>query len=776
MQYNRQLTISTAGSRKSTLWPSQSIWWSELIDRLRVAVRGTENIAEYLKLPKAQQDELKDVGGFCGGWFLNNRRKAANVQGRDIITLDLDNIHAGGTSDVIKRVEGLGCAYLVYSTRKHEESKPRLRIVVPLSRTATADEYEPLARKLASYIGMGFMDPTTFEASRLFYFGSCCADSQYVFHFADKPFADTDGLLATYGDWRNIQEWPEVPGANQAHVRLAAKQGNPLEKRGVVGAFCRQYSIYQAIETFLPGLYSATAIDDRLTYLGGSTVGGAIVYQDGLFLYSHHATDPCSGKLVNAFDLVRLHRFGELDDEAKPETPVNKLPSFTQMAAFALEIEPVRSEIAREKFNSAVADFGNPITTESAIDWAKKLEFNPNTGKYVANVNNAILLLENDPAIKGKIKKDVFNHKIIGTAPLPWSPRNRQTGDFFWEDDDDIGLQNYISKILGFRHKEIIRGAFVEIYNRYQFHPVIDYLNSLVWDGIKRAETLFIDWLGAEDIPGYTRIATKQFLKAMVKRIFEPGCEYQEMIVLVGEQGIYKSNLFRDLSKGWFLDSLDSTDTKIVGERTEGSWIVTLDELKLFKKLNEESKKEFISRRVEKYRAAFDRYTSEKRRHFVLTGTSNRTEFLGDFTGNRRYIPILCGEKDWIMKKEPEKFFKNSVEQILAEAVVLYSEDPFIGIPKENWTIFDEQRAYFRYENEYLEDVRIIVENEKFPESISVEWMAQKLIYVGERPTREQKLKIHEAINLLKVYKPVMKVMKVFGKSTRNGFIKSINL
>ncbi|CAM5662555.1 Virulence-associated protein E OS=Lysinibacillus sphaericus OX=1421 GN=LS41612_04535 PE=4 SV=1 [Lysinibacillus sphaericus] len=90
------------------------------------------------------------------------------------------------------------------------------------------------------------------------YWPSCSADSQYVFQFGDKPFLDADGVLAMYGDWRNIQEWPEVPGAGQAHVRLAAKQGNPLDKRGSDCAFCRQYDIHAAIDTFLPGVYTPT--------------------------------------------------------------------------------------------------------------------------------------------------------------------------------------------------------------------------------------------------------------------------------------------------------------------------------------------------------------------------------------------------------------------------------------------------------------------------------------------------------------------------------------
>ncbi len=150
MQNNRTLNISTAGSRKSMAWPRSAIMWSEFVDRLAAPIRGTETLEQYLALPKARQDDLKDVGGFVGGTFQGDRRKAACVEGRDLITLDMDNIPAGGTEDVLKRVGGLGCAAVVYSTRKHSGYAPRLRVIVPVDRTATADEYEPAARKLAS--------------------------------------------------------------------------------------------------------------------------------------------------------------------------------------------------------------------------------------------------------------------------------------------------------------------------------------------------------------------------------------------------------------------------------------------------------------------------------------------------------------------------------------------------------------------------------------------------------------------------------------------------
>ena len=103
MQYNRKLLISTAGRRKAFFWPESAIMWSDFADRLRVPVRSTETIDQYAAFPKSRQAELKDVGGFVGGTFENGRRKSAYVRGRDLLTLDLDNIPAGKTEDKIGR-------------------------------------------------------------------------------------------------------------------------------------------------------------------------------------------------------------------------------------------------------------------------------------------------------------------------------------------------------------------------------------------------------------------------------------------------------------------------------------------------------------------------------------------------------------------------------------------------------------------------------------------------------------------------------------------------
>ena len=410
LQHNRKITISVGASRRATVWAMQTLLLSELWDRLKTPVRGTETLAEYMALKKSQQDDLKDVGGYVAGTLSGTRRKSSDVTGRDLITLDLDNIPAGGTDDVMRRINALGCGFLVYSTRKHQGAAPRLRVLIPLDRTAMAEEYEPIARWIGSKIGLDMCDPSTFEVGRLMYWPSCSKDSEYVYYIGDKPFASCDGILGTYADWHDMTSWPALPGQAQFN-KLAVKQGNPKEKKGVVGAFCRIYDCISAMDSFIPGIYEEVdTMPGRYSFTGGSTTGGAVLYDDGNFIFSHHATDPCGGKLVNAFDMVRLHLFGDRDDDAEPGTPVVRLPSFTAMCEYAMEIETVRALVQKERFESAVSDFEGikADNSDDIANWSALLEINSQSGAIKATINNVLIILEHDPLLKGKFALNQF--------------------------------------------------------------------------------------------------------------------------------------------------------------------------------------------------------------------------------------------------------------------------------------------------------------------------------------------------------------------------------
>lgn len=660
---DRLITITTGSSRKATEWKTQSLLLSEFINKLSCPARSTESLSVYLSLPKSKQDELKDVGGFVGGTFKTSRRKADGVTGRDLITLDLDNIPSGNTIPVLQRISALGCGYVVYSTRKHEEARPRLRVIFPLDRTCSADEYEPIARKLAQLIGIELCDPTTFQASRLMYWPSVSSDSQYVFEYEDKPFLSADGMLAMYGNWHNVQEWPEVPNAPQARIKLAQKQGNPTEKQGIVGAFCRTYNIYMAMDRFIPGVY-LPCTDGRFTYSEGSTTGGAVVYEDGNFLYSHHATDPAGGRLCNAFDLVRLHKFGELDDDAKDGTPTNKLPSYVKMCELAVSDKAVSTLLNKERYENATSEFSQ--TMEDNGDWMSRLQVSPQTGAVAKTTDNVLIILNNDPLLKGKMIYDEFSNLVLVTDALPWNSDSEKRR---WNDTDDAGLRHYLERTYAITGKDRIYDGCALAAKQHSADEVKDYLKSLVWDGEKRLDTLFIDYLGASDNV-YTRACTRKAFVAAVARVMMPGCKYDVMTILNGPQGIGKSTTLRFMGKSWYSDSLVSFEGKEASEMLQGIWINEIGELSGMNRAELNSVKQFLSKCEDIYREPFGRRTASFPRRCVFFGTTNDKEYLRDRTGNRRFWPIDCGVNT--PKKSVFTELEQEVDQIWAEAFVYW--------------------------------------------------------------------------------------------------------
>lgn len=667
MQNDRKITISAGANRRAVQWNAQTLLVSELWNKLKTPARSTETLAEYMSYKKAQQDDLKDVGGFVGGSLAGSRRKANNVTGRDLITLDLDNIPAGGTDEIIRRVDVLGCGYCIYSTRKHQPAAPRLRVLLPLDRSVSAEEYEPIARKIGEYIGLEFADPTTFEVSRLMYWPSCSSDSEYVHVTKDRSFVSADGILAQYSDWHDMTTWPALPGQAQ-FTKLAVKQGDPETKNGVVGAFCRIYDIHRAMDELIPGIYEeADTMPGRYTYVDGSTTGGAVLYENGKFLYSHHATDPCSGKLVNAFDLVRLHKYADKDDEAQPGTPGSRLPSYSAMCEFAMGLSEVSALITQERYETAVKDFEG-ITADNADDvsaWQALLETNNQTGAIKATINNVLIILEHDPLLKGKFALNEFAGRGEVLGSLPWDKHAHRR---LWDDNDSDGLYWYLEQVYKITGNGKIDSALSLHSNKFAFNDVQNYLRKLKWDGTPRLDTLFVDYLGAGDT-AYTRAVTRKSFTAAVARAMTPGCKFDNMLILAGPQGIGKSTLLDKMSRGWFNDSIKTFEGKEAAELLQGRWIIEIAELEAFNKSEVSRIKQFLSLRTDRFRAAYARHVKEIPRSCVFFGTTNAYAFLQDTTGNRRFWPVDTGE----IKRAKSVFLDltdDVVDQLWAEAFV----------------------------------------------------------------------------------------------------------
>ena len=676
LQHERQITISVGASSKSTRWNPARMSVGDFYGRFSTPVRGTETLTAYLAMKKAQQDALKDVGGFVGGALTGPRRKVVNVAGRDVVTLDFDSIPPYSTDKVIGKAEALGCGYCIYSTRKHREEAPRLRVMFVTDRTMTVDEHEPVARRLAEWIGISWADPTTFEACRLMYWPSCSSDGEYIFKYKDAPFISVDFVLSTYADWHDTTSWPQVPGAVRFQ-KLAAKQGDPEAKPGVVGAFCRTYDIFKALDELIPGIYEPVGDDpNRFTYLGGSTTGGAVVYDNGKFLYSYHATDPCSGRLVNSFDLVRWHKFGDLDDEAAPGTPDNRLPSYSAMRAFAVADPAVASRMAQERVDGAVLDFtgvtGSPPVDASegsdrggsdGVEWYTKLRKNTQTGAVLGTIDNVCMILENDPRLKGKFALNKFAGRGEVLAPLPWSLDGKRR---LWTDTDTNGLYWYMEKVYNITKRGSIDAALDIHSATHAFNEVQEYLDGLTWDGVPRLDTLFIDYLGAVDNE-YNRAVCRKSFTAAVTRVMSPGCKFDQMLILCGPQGIGKSTILDKMSRGWFNDSIRTFEGKEASELLQGVWLVEVAELDAFRRTDVARIKQFLSLRSDRYRAAYGRFVQERPRCCVFFGTCNQSDFLQDTTGNRRFWPVDVGEASH-EKRVWTDLTDDVIDQVWAEA------------------------------------------------------------------------------------------------------------
>jgi predicted P-loop ATPase len=648
------LIIAVGNSRKDKIWKNIEITWEEFLERVSNTKRTAETMAEYRKLAKNKQDELKDVGGFVGGKLREGRRKNGYVEYRSMITLDMDYADKDFWETFTILFDFTCC---IYSTRKHTAEKPRLRLIIPLLRTVTAEEYAAVSRKVAEEIGIEQFDDTTFEAARLMYWSSTSSDGEFLFREQKGTLLNPDEYLKRYSDWRDGSQWPVSSRIKESVKQNIKKQADPLEKEGIIGVFCRVYSITEAIDKFLTEVYKPSISPDRYDYIPADSTAGVVLYDDK-FAYSHHATDPVCGKLCNAWDLVRLHKFGDLDIDADINTPVSKLPSFLAMQEMALSDENVKKQILSERIEQAEGDFK---------DWRSKLSLDK-SGRVKDTLDNIVLILEND----NKLINIAFNlHRdgIDSKGSLPW--KQVKEG---WNDSDNAALKVYLSKTYGIYSPTKTKDAVVAVAASRLYHPIREYLSSLPdWDGIKRVDTLLIDYFGAEDI-GYTRAVMRKTLVAAVARIYNPGTKYDSVLIINGPQGIGKSTFFAKLGGQWFSDSLTLTDMrdKSGPEKLQGYWILELGELAGMKKADIETVKSFLSRVDDKYRASYGLNVENHPRQCVIVGSTNsEAGFLRDITGNRRFWPVkVTGNST----KKPWQMADEEIRQIWAEAKVLYEK------------------------------------------------------------------------------------------------------
>ena len=660
LRYDFTVDIATAHSRVSKKWRNRHWQWSELLERCSETKRTGETAAEYARMSREEQSNVKDVGGFVGGYLSGGIRKNTNVLYRSVATLDIDY----GTADVWDDFcIAFNFAAMLYSTHRHSAATPRYRLVFPLSRQVSPAEYEPLCRKIAEVLGMDLFDDTTYELPRLFYWPSTSKDADYVFEWQDGPACNVDQILSQYVDPYDVSAWPMSSRENTVIAHEIKKAGDPTEKPGLIGAFCRAYTIEEAIERFLSDCYEPTGTPGRYTYKLGSVAGGLVCYENK-FAYSHHETDPASKQLCNAFDLCRIHLYGA-KDEGSRATDVTRKPSYAAMQEFASKDKNVKLLMARERSASVADDFGGVEMPEDYNDeWKAELEYTK-SGKLLGNVSNIILILENDPGLRGHVMHDEFTGDDIVEGGLPWDGQATR-----WGDRDDANLRVWLERNYDITGKDKIYDAVTAVLTRHSRHPVRDYLNGLHWDGTPRLERLIIDYIGAKDTE-LNRVMTRKHFTAAVARVMSPGCKYDHTMILAGPEGAGKSTLLRVMGGEWFSDSITTVEGKEAMEQLRGAWLIEMSELASIKRSDVESMKGFLSKCNDCYRAAYGRRKENHPRQCVFCGTTNEMYFLKGDTGNRRFWvigidPPLRKHGDWLEALERDR------DQLWAEAVEYY--------------------------------------------------------------------------------------------------------
>lgn len=666
------MKIAIGNSRMDKTWKNRDISWEGFCRRVSTTIRTTETVSEYRKMSKKKQDEIKDVGGFIGGALKEGKRKNGYVLCRELLTLDMDYA-ASGIADEILLLHDFKCC--IYSTHKHTPESPRLRLIIPLSREVSEDEYPAVSRMVAKEIGIDLFDDTTYEAARLMYWPSTPSDGEFYYKVKDGSLLNPDKYLSMYKDWRDTSRWPISSRQSEVVKRSISQQADPLTKEGVVGAFCKTYTIEEAIDTFLSEIYEPSAMNGRYDYIPADSSAGLVLY-DGKFAYSHHATDPACGKLLNAFDLVRFHKFRDLDDKAADGTSPAKLPSFKAMSELAVKDERVKLLLAEERAAEAKDEFEKD-------DWQTQLELDKQ-GEVKNTLRNLIIILENDKSLK----TIVFNQLSDGMeikGEVPWLHPSK-----FWRDADDAQLISYIDRHYGTFSARNYDIAVAKVTDDRSYHPIKEFIANLPeWDGTKRVDMLLIDYLGATDNE-YVRAVTRKTLCAAIARILEPGCKFDSMLVLNGPQGVGKSTLISKLGCEWFSDSLSLNDTKdkTAAEKLQGYWILEIGELAGLKRAEVETLRSFLSRQNDIYRASFGRRATPHLRQCVFFGTTNAEKgYLRDTTGNRRFWPVKTPGNSKMMSWQLTWV---EIQQIWAEVLVyskagekLYLETGLESLAKE---------------------------------------------------------------------------------------------
>lgn len=710
--------------------------WEGFCKMLAKPVVTSERQREYNKMTDKEQAALKGTNG----WIFrapiegNVRNRSSSLPG-DMITLDFDYLTPEFLEELIS---GKICGqweWVFHTSRRHTPEKPRGRLFLPLNAAIPPDMYGAASRIIGQKFDptMAHVDKVSFRVAQMMYLPTCSKDGEFI-HYRNEGelcdwAAELDEFEVLVGDWHNLKLLPITPG--EMLRETSEKAEDPTTKQGPVGDFCRAYDVPAAIDKFLSDKYEPADVNSakpRYTYLGGTTTNGAEVQDDGLFLFSHHGSDPCGDMLVNAFDLVRIHLYGVLDENEDETTHIGKRASFKRMVEF-IQTDPEYRKAAvasrydmaamtedfdmamegvdvetDEDYDQEIEDlvgkpvkrdkFGAPVS-EAKVgalkrkprpdkDWITGLETTLQ-GTLLSNSANITQIVYNDLRMRDAIAYNRLQDRIVLREPLrtklPYlisEPVPDPLGGLMMEDRHSAQIRILLESaagagLPGYGLRSVtdrdLTAAIDQVGYSNSYHPVVEYLEAQgkVWDRVERAANLFVKYLGCPDTP-YFRQAATLFLVAAVARAYEPGHKFDFVPILCGAQGQRKSSFIRVLAKSWFGElKVDFKDEKKAIEQMQGFWIMELPELSSMSRSQVEDIKAFVSSTESSIRMAYGRLPKGFKRSCVMMGSTNDEQYLLDTTGNRRWWPLPVN----VDKIDTDDLAQN-IDQIWGEVLHLY--------------------------------------------------------------------------------------------------------
>ena len=623
------LDLSVAPSVSSRRWEAATLTWERLVDRAH------------------HPEAVKDCGGYVAGRLKGTARRKGQVEYRSAVTLDAD----AASETLPALVAGLGLRALVHSTYSHTRAHPRYRVIFPIMGPGLSEEeYPRVARGLIEALGEAQFDPGSTQPERLMFWPATANPDEYEVLECQGETATAQGLLRDFG------------GLGPTPDHMPGSKRDPLGLPGVAGAFNRVYDMARAVETFHLPYDPVEGEPNRWHYTPAESEGGVIVYPDG-YVFSNHASDPAYGRALSMFDLVALHVYGGEDRAAG--VPQSTAPADRPSIQRAMREFAARPEIVTELVAADFADVdGDEDGARGLPEWVLEFHLHPKTGKPLDDVHNWDLLMRHDPVLRA-LARNEMDLTTVTRRPFPW--RTVEAGkDDALTNADRAQISAHLQRAYNMPRpaQEQLNGVIDMVAQDNAFHPVVEYLEGLEWDGISRVETYLP---GAQD--DYTRRVARLVAVQAVARALDPGVKVDNCLILTGRQGLGKSWFVETMARGWTctLGPIEGGGLRDTVMAMTRSWVTVADEGFAMKKADAEALKQFVTLTHDVIRLPYAREHVKLPRRQVIWGTTNDAVFLRAQEGNRRFLIVEVAEK-----LDFGKYSDEYVNQVWAEAVHIW--------------------------------------------------------------------------------------------------------